>query len=196
MPAGERTTLKPPRPRASRPQLGENAIRPTFARDEPHVGEVQPYPGLDRVLVELPEGGDYQPGVSWMGNRLWVQSRGSVYGEEPEAQGRRYSGERGRERRVARGGERGARQERLDVEVRRALAGAGHAGHVDVMLGCGGVRGDPDEPGLAFLRERQPFPAGGRLYAPRPPIPPCSRQERRWPCCQCGLRSRARCGRP
>ena len=82
---GERDLLLPARPdryarrrahdpqsllATPRPQLRENAIRPAARSRRAHVGEVQPYPGLDRVLVELPEGGDYQPGVSWMGNRL------------------------------------------------------------------------------------------------------------------------------
>src|SRR5215208_5385018 len=179
---GERDLLLPARPygetrrrahhlqrllaKAPRPQIREYAPGPPFAGDEPHVGEVQPHPGLDCVLVELPEGGDDQPGIAWMGDRLGVQLRRRIYGEEPEAQRLRYSGQRACKRRVARGGERGAGQERLDVEVRRTLAGAGHAGHPDVVLNHGGVRCDSDEPGLAILEGGEPFPAGGWLYAP------------------------------
>src|ERR671927_339932 len=74
-PAGERTTFK------------ASSLKPRFLSPE----RMLP-PRLDRILVELPEGGDDEPGVSRMGNRSRVQPLGGVNGEEPEAQRWRYGG--------------------------------------------------------------------------------------------------------
>ena len=90
------------------------------------------------------------------------------HADQPEAQWRGYGGERCGHGRVAGEDEGRAGQERLDVEVGRALARAGHPTHVDARLGGGGVGCDPDQPGLSFFQGGERLPAGRRPDAPAP----------------------------